>query len=104
MMARCAWCGAEFEQHHGMQRFCCERCRREHRKAAQRRRYATDPDYKLRVLMRSARWRDAQRRHMDPDELARACAAALDGDARLMAMMMCGATLKQLEREWLGGD
>ena len=113
-MARCAWCGREFSQRNVRHTHCSRECQYAHQKADVRERYATDPDYKALVLSRNAAWRErysrgvkrreALRQEMGIEEAARACAAALRGETRLMAMMMCGATLRQLEREWLGGD
>lgn len=112
-MARCAWCGREFSQRNVRHTHCSRECQYMHQKAENRRRYATDPDYRALLLSRNAAWRERHSRgvrrreamrEMDREEAARACAAALSGGTRLMAMIVCGATLKQLEREWLGGD
>lgn len=112
-MARCAWCGAEFEQRNRRHRHCSHRCQYLHQKAEARERYATDPDYKELVLARNAdsrrrrergvNTREALRQEMELDEAARTSVAALDPERRLELMVALGAPLYKLEAAWLKG-
>lgn len=112
-MARCEWCGAEFEPRNRRHKHCSHECQYLHQKADNRLRYATDPEFKAKVLARNTDSRrrrergintkEALRQEMELDEEARASVAALRPERRLELMVALGAPLYKLEEAWLRG-